>query len=335
MNIDNVKQVVKDKYNLDVLDMTKIKNVYKISGEEEDYCLKVINYNLSRFLFVIGAIKHLQNKKFKSTPTIIKNKDGGEYVQIGSYFAYLTPWINARECNYSNPLDVMAAASKLADLHKKSLGFIVDKKMEVRTGWFNWSRDFLKKKGDLLKFQDTILSKAQRTEFDNLYLESMEEELGRIDKTLGNLSNTKYLSKMVSEYKLKGFCHHDYAHHNVLIEESGDINIIDFDYCLLDTHLHDLSSLIIRVMKNGKWDVDNVKLILDSYNGVYALDNDDIPIMAALIEFPQAYWQLGIQYYEEKQPWGEEFFINKLIKIYEDKDYRQDFVDEFKSISYK
>ena len=53
--------------------------------------------------------------------------------------------------------------------------------------------------------------------------------------------------------------------------------------------------------------------------------------MAGFMEFPQAYWQLGIQYYWEEQPWGEEFFLKKLEKIHEDREYRQDFINDFRS----
>ena len=42
---------------------------------------------------------------------------------------------------------------------------------------------------------------------------------------------------------LKRFCHHDFAHHNLLIDKQGEINVIDFDYCILDSHIHDLASL--------------------------------------------------------------------------------------------
>ena len=140
---------------------------------------------------------------------------------------------------------------------------------------------------------------------------------------------------MQSEIEKHGFCHHDYAHHNVLIGEKDDVNIIDFDFCILDSHLHDLSSLIIRVMKNGKWDIRNAMHILNVYNLTNNVDKLDIPIMAAFMEYPQEYWQIGIQYYWEKQPWGEEFFLKKLEKIYEDEYDRQDFLEEFSILKYK
>lgn len=54
---------------------------------------------------------------------------------------------------------------------------------------------------------------------------------------------------MDKEVMKMGFCHHDYAHHNILVDDKNELNIIDFDYCILDSHLHDLASLLIRAMK--------------------------------------------------------------------------------------
>ena len=51
--------------------------------------------------------------------------------------------------------------------------------------------------------------------------------------------------------------------------------------------------------------------------------------MREFIRFPQAFWQLGIQVYWEQQPWGEEFFLNKLEKYLEDSDEREDFIDSY------
>lgn len=331
---EQIRKTIREEYSLEVEAIEKIKNVYKITTEKDKYCLKVIKYELNHFLFIISAIKHLQNNHFEKTPDIIMNNCSRDYISLGNKYAYLTPWVRARECNYNNPFDVMLAACKLAELHKKSFRFDVTEEMKPRIGWHKWIDNFKNKKNELLIFKNIIENKENKTEFDNLYLRSINEELMRVDKSIHHLIKSDYFNKMKCEIKNKGFCHHDYANHNVLIEEDGNVNIIDFDYCILDTHLHDLCSLIIRVMKNGKWDIKNSIKIIDYYSSIYPIEEADIPIMAAFIEFPQAFWQLGIQYYIEKQPWGEEFFINKLNKIYEDKDLRQEFVDEFKNKKY-
>lgn len=335
MDSSYIKYIIESKYDLKVNALEKIKNVYRVNADDKDYCLKVIKYNFNHFLFIIEAIKHLQNNGFQKIPKMIKTIEGMDFIELEGNYAYLTIWVNARECNYDNPMDMLTASKKLAELHNKSIGFQVDRRMEPRVGWFKWLENFITRSNEILDFKRRITAKSYMSEFDYMYLDSMEEEFGRIERSIADLSESGYLGKMQREIEKRGFCHHDYAHHNVLIEPNMEVNIIDFDYCMLDSHLHDLSSLMVRVMKNGKWDISTALSILEAYSSIYPIEQDDVSIMSAFIEFPQDYWQVGIQYYWEGQPWGEEFFITKLRKILEDRDERQEFVEDFSILKYK
>ena len=330
-----VKKIVAERYGIMATTIEKIKNVYLIWDERRKSCLKVIKYEKPHFAFILAAIEHLQNNDFRAVPPIIETLDGQKYIELDSKYAYLTPWVEARESNYDNPLDIERAAKVLAELHIKSKGFEIKSYMKPRIGWFKWFDNYRTRKNEILDFKKRIEAKEEKTEFDRIYMEHMEDELLRCDQALQHLGETDYYLKMTKEIRGRGFCHHDFAHHNVLIGEDNKVIIIDFDYAILDTHLHDLASLLIRRMKNGKWDIENARYILDAYDSVYKVEAEDIPIMAAFMEFPQDYWQVGIQYYWEKQPWGEEFFLKKLTRIIEDKEEKQEFVNEFMFFNYK
>lgn len=334
MDICEIQKVVQDAYEININFIEKIKNVYKIYTEGKQYCLKVIKYDFGHFLFIISAIKHLQKNNFKYIPEIIQTKQGSDYTEIYGRYAYLTEWIEARQCNYNNPVDTLIAASKLAELHKKSEKFVVEKNMNPRIGWLKWIKTFKTRSDEILDFKHRIYKKGKKTEFDSLYIKIMDNELQRSQRSIKNLSESKYIEIMKHEIMKKGFCHHDYANHNILINAKGNVNIIDFDYCILDTHLHDLASLLIRCMKHGKWNINAALFILEAYNVVNAVKQDDIPIMAAFMEFPQAYWQVGIQYYWENQPWGEQVFLKKLKRICDDNDQKEKFIKEFRYLKY-
>lgn len=334
MNVDKVKKLVEQSYSLNVELIEKIKSIYKIQTKNRDYCLKFVKYDFGHFLFIISAIKHLQKNNFRYTPEIIKTENGIDYVKFENNYAYLTPWVDSRRLNYNNNKDILLASCKLAELHKKSNGFEVITGMNPRIGWFKWIEVFRTRKKEISSFKDIIDKKENNTEFDSIYLSIMKEELERAERSIKNLINTRYIEVMNEEISNKGFCHHDFADHNILISKDSIINIIDFDYCMLDSHLHDLSSILLRCMKYGKWNISNALDIIDSYNSINQVKKDDIPIMASFMEFPQDYWQIGIQYYWEKQPWKEEFFLNKLKRIIEDRDEKQEFIDEFRFIKY-
>lgn len=335
MNTSDVINLVNDNYHINAAFITKIKNVYKLQSDKDEYCLKVIHYEYEHFIFIVEAIKHLNKNGFNNVPEIINTIKGKEYIKFGDYYVYLTKWIDARQCNYDNPFDVILASAALARLHKKSENFEVRKDMAPRIYWFRWIEIFNTRKYEILDFKSRINRKEIKTEFDYKYLSMLDRQLNIAEEAVSNLTHTQYYNKMLLEINKKGFCHHDYAHHNVLIGKDNELFIIDFDYCILDTHLHDLASLLIRKMKNGKWDLNSALFIMDVYNSIYPVEISDISVMSAFIQFPQDFWQLGIQYYWEKQPWGEEFFMNKLNKIYFDIDEKQEFIEKFRNLRYR
>lgn len=328
MENEHIKDLVEANYDIKVTHVEKVKNTYKITANNEEYCLKVIKYQYPHFYFIVSAMEHLQNRGFQYIPEIIKNRDKSSYISFNNLYAYLTPWIKCRESNYDNPIDLKNASIKLAELHNCSEGFSLNKEMNPRIGWFSWYKVFETRGQEILDFKKRIYQKAYKSEFDKFYLSVMNEELERVERTLANLKLSNYFQVMDKEVFKRGFCHHDYAHHNVLVDNNGNLNIIDFDYCMLDTHLHDLCSLSVRTMKEGKWDIKKFNYILDSYMQAKTMKQEEIPVMASFIQFPQAYWQIGLQYYWEQQPWGEEFFMRKISKYNEDKNMREEFVSE-------
>lgn len=335
INLCEIKESLRNNYGIDAKEIKKIKNVYKITTDSSNYCLKVIPYDFGHFLFIVSAIEHLIKNGLESIPDIIATKDKKNYIKLGENYSYVTKWIDSKLCDYENTIELVKAVEALAKLHIKSRGFEITKEMKPRIGWLKWIKQFQTRTDEILDFKKRIEAKTNRTEFDSMYISIMEEEIIRAQKSIDDLASCDYFYKMEKEIDYKGFCHHDYAHHNLLVDSRKQINIIDFDYCILDTHLHDLSSVMIRKMKNGKWDMATAIFILDVYDSIYNIENTDVPLMAAFMEFPQAYWQIGIQYYWEKQPWTEEFFISKLRKINEDRENRQEFLEELMTFKYK
>jgi CotS family spore coat protein len=324
-----IKSYIEENHGLNVSNIEKVKNSYKIDTKDERYCLKLIKYQFSHFYFILSVMKHLQRNGFTNVPKFIMNKENKEYGSIDGKYVYLTKWIPSRVSNYNNPLELEMVSSKLAKLHQCSKGFTLEKEMKPRIGWFSWPNVFETRKNEILDFKNRINQKAHKSNFDLLYLANIEKEVKRAEKSILGLQKNNYVKIMEKEVFKRGFCHHDYAHHNILIDNNKDINIIDFDYCILDSHLHDLCSLLIRAMKDGKWDNEKSNLILNAYRKNIDVRQDEIPVMREFMRFPQAFWQIGLQVYWEQQPWGEEFFINKLEKYLDDCEIREKFIDSY------
>lgn len=329
MDNKQIGEVIEDSYNLNTKSVEKFRGSYRVETQDGIYALKIVNYEFPHFKFILAAINHLQRKGFNTIPKILVTKSNTQYINLNNKYAYLTKWIPSRISNYDNPVELSSISKKLGELHSYSTGFNLSRDMKPRIGWHSWIRVFKTRCDEILDFKNRINQKAYKSEFDYIYLERINEELNRGNKAILGLQNSKYLSLMDKEIMNRGFCHHDYAHHNILVDEKGELNIIDFDYCILDTHLHDLSSLLIRAMKNGKWSSEKADLIINNYCISNDISNDELEVMKYFIMFPQNFWQIGLQYYWEQQPWGEDFFINKINKYIDDVDDKEEFLDVY------
>lgn len=332
MDFENIRKLIEDNYDIKVNNISKRKNVYKIESTKEQYCLKVINYDFAHFYFIICAINHLHKKGFCSTPSIILTANNKKYIKINEKYAYVTLWIKTREADYKNNADVVVIAKKIAQLHKCSKGFVVNEDMSPRVYWGSWIRTFETRIEEILDFKKNINRKTYKSEFDNIFLEAIESEVERGKRAVECLKNSSYKEYMQNECSSLGFCHHDLAHHNILIDDENNANIIDFDYCILDSHLHDLASFCMRIMRNGGWNIETFDEIKFAYSSE-GLSKDEELIIAGFLEFPQDFWQVGLQYYWERLSWNEERFLGRLNSYINDRKCRTKFIEELKERS--
>lgn len=329
--MEELIRLIENKYSIKVSNIEKYKNVYKITSGEREYCLKVSKYDKEQFEFIIACIMHLISNGFKKVLPIIKTKDGDDYIELNEGFAFLTDWANSRHIDFKNLVELKRAVETLGELHIKSRNFQY-KKVKGRNLYGRWIEKFEKRLNQLLLFKSIIVSKVERTQFDDIYLKHIDVHYKQALDAIKNLKESKYFEIMESHKALKEFCHHDSANHNFLIDNFLNIYIIDFDYCIMDSHLHDLASIIIRSLRYGNWSMETLEYIISIYSNFTPINKDELYLIYCFMEFPQDFWQVGLQYYVEKQPWNEEFFLKKLLKVTDDHKERFRFLNNFKSI---
>ena len=330
MDLEELKDYLSIKYEIQVHDITPIKNVVKIYTDTGIKCLKRVKFDKKTFLFILSAMTHLIQKGFNEVLSPELTKDGEMYIKLDNGFGFLTEWVLSRECNYLNPVDLKLAASTLGRLHRCSSDFNPIENIDDRIIWGKWIERFTYRTLQIKKFKSIIEAKNNRTYFDRVYIENCDYFIDEALKSIEHLKEADYLKISLERSKSKCFCHHDYANHNVLISEDLKVNIIDFDYLICDMPIHDVCSLIIRNMRHGNYDMDKAQYIVDCYLKTGDIYKDELYLMNSFMEFPQDFWQVGLQYYIERLSWDEERFNKRLTKAVNDKKDRSEFLNEFK-----
>lgn len=306
-------KLIEKNFSIKIKDLRQIKtNAFFVKTKSEyDYFLKWSRVDKAHVDFIIEIYTHLKSTNFKShLIDFEKTRDGGFYFldQEGKIYL-LCKWVEGRSADYKSTKDIERAIVLLDQLHQCTIDFKVKDYDKVLLPY----EDIFKNKYSQIKLIKNIIhqkNKAAKAEpFDRYYLNAITKFEDRFVECIA------MMKKIGKEFRKTNPCvliHHDPAHHNFLIT-NDNIYLIDFDYAVTDYDVHDFSNLAVRILKTNEWDVNKFRLYLK------LLISKNIPrrfwfeVFWLLMRFPQELWQVGIQYYFEKQPWRKEYFIKRLM----------------------
>lgn len=322
-------KTIEERYGFKIYSMEQIKNINKASTDQGIKCIKRAHMSSSYFLFMYSAVNYLYNKGFEGVIPYNTCLDGSICVEDDKYIYYVVDWIESKECKFKNPEDLKAIIKTAAAFHDATIGYEAPEGAKPRVFYNKWTSKFNKKCIELLEFSKAIEEQEYLTEFDSIYAKHVNSYWNQGRESIDLLNRSAY-SKLALISQAQGeFCHHDMANHNFLKTEDNRIFMIDFDYCIMDTRLHDVASLVIRNMRHGVWDLYKACYILDEYSRYHPITDEELGVIKAFMVYPQDFWQVGLQYYVEHQPWSMDYFLQRLNRVIEDKEKRDGFLKAF------
>ncbi len=326
-------------YNLDVRlfeamglkikQIIPVRSVYRIVTDKGFFCLKKLRFPIEDMNFIFEAVEHLRGKGFRNAFRIVKQENGDNFISFKGEKYFITEWIDGRECDFLNPVDLDAAIEVLACLHKASEGYAPDVCPIDRCYYGKWPEKFRRRIDEMKVIKEQVLSKQEKSDIDKIYLDYVDMCINDGEDALKLLSKTDY-EGISSEVSRKGsFIHHDFAHHNILHTFDGRTYVVDFDYCIKDIRMHDVGSLIIRNLKKSNWDIDKALDIIESYDRRNPVSSEELKVLAPFFLFPQDFWMISRQYYIERKAWDEEDYVDKMNTKSEYTLMRRKFIEEY------
>jgi CotS family spore coat protein len=221
-------------------------------------------------------------------------------------------------------------SENLARLHQYSVGFDFLPQNKERYNYSNWFIDFNKKATKLLQLCNQIYNTL---DYDPLYYSIYSiyhDHKHIINKCLNLLSTANCKQLMMQAIVDNTFCHLDYVNKNLYLADQK-VYMIDFDRTKLDITIHDLSSLLRRVLrrKSIQWDFEIAQLMIDSYRSIQPLSKNELKAILAYVIFPQKFFtelkryvkdQSNTLYYTER--------FHKIAQQYKNKDL---FISQFEN----
>lgn len=311
-------------YDLDISQAEPVRKVVRLHTPRGALALKKFKLSTEELEFSLAAMHHVKQKGFP-VPGVIPTRDGRLFVEQDGIKYFIMEWLNGRESSYSHVLDLALAARGLARFHQASQGF-TPPPCDGKEQWGTWTGHFLERIEEMRAW--TVLAEQRGRPIDNMFAEGAAYCIQEASKAVELLLSSRYEEISKLEQEQKGFCHHDYAHHNVLITSEKDIALIDFDYSICDIRAHDLASLILRNMKSVKWDSRTACFIVKSYFEEVTPHEGEERLLHAMLRFPQDFYEAARYWYvDQSRP--EEVLHNRLRKWLEHVERRKRFFAEF------
>lgn len=328
---ENVKKYVLPLYGMEDADIYQIKlkdtekqrAVYKVDYLDKSYCLKKIYFSEEDLLFVYSAIEWLYRRGI-NVPRLLPSKDNGRFVKANNMLFILTDWVEGTKCNYDNIQYVLDSSTNLARIHNAGEDFEPIDGSNMRQGFednyllsYKHFNQLLQCSNMAFKYKDNFSKMFLRNFDNNLYLSKI----------------STFVASGIDNDKLsKSLCHLDYVNKNLIFDAQNNVWVIDFDKCKLDYCIHDVSYFLRRLLKrdNTKWDLEVAVNCLNSYEKIHPLCLDEYKALFSYLSFPQKYWKLSRDYYNNINKCNKNSFAKLLERTCEKTEYQIQFTESFK-----
>ncbi|WP_185750635.1 CotS family spore coat protein [Clostridium sp. KNHs214] len=327
---DNLKKYVLCHYNLQnaQIEQIKIKNtekqraVYKITYKDKSYCLKKVYFDIEDLLFVYSSVEWLYRCGLK-IPRFLATDSGSRFVQYENMLFILTPWVDGIKCDYDNDEHMVKSIRNLSKMHYVSRNFSPITGSSSRENYSDISASTNRRYQRLLK--NFNLAVKHNDNFSNIFNEHFD-----VNETLGKVSlNSSYIIN--TNNLCKSLCHLDYVNKNLLFDDNTDIWVIDFDKCEMDYCVHDISYFFRRFLRrdNTKWNLDITLKYLKEYEKTLSLNLDEYLYILCYLAFPQKYWRISRDYFNNINKCNKNSFVKILLKSVKNEQVQLNFALNF------
>ncbi|HEY5525365.1 MAG TPA: CotS family spore coat protein [Clostridium sp.] len=309
-----------------VVDIIPLRKVFVLKTDKGSKILKKVDYDGKRLDFINLCVENI-SKNFSNIISFNTFSDGKKYkLWKGNYYV-LMDLIEGREATFTNPIEFKMCGELLAKVHLASKEFASEKNIKSKLD----KSLIIKYKEDLKNIEEAqslVKSFKFTNEFDSLFLDSSQGYIKEIEEAIKLLALSKY-----SYYRDSGkntvVCHNDLAEHNFLFS-NNEMYLIDFDYCSVDLRIMDLADLLLNGIKNVAFDFSKALEVIDGYNKIYPLEDEEYNLLYILLLFPREIGGIINSYYHKQKDWEEEVFINRLKMKLMNEDFRRHFLEKYR-----
>ena len=288
-------------YSIPVCRIVSLKEekVFTVITKTERFVLKLLPYPAMETAFITDTMVYLSNSGFHDFNEIIFTAEGKPTGKFQDRFTLLTKELKGRVPSYKKREDVTAVSMYLASLHHAASHFFPIHSYPDRIKWGKMIETMNTGKNDLIQLKNEISSVAgKKSDFDTAFLTHCDTAIQEIETAIFGLK--PFYSDLSNDARKRGgFCHHDPAHHNFLIDDHGIVTGFDFDYAIADIPAHDVAALLLKILKTNHWHPAAAKCCLSAYSSQAYLSENNLKYIYYLLVYPYDFYHAAYARYRE------------------------------------
>ena len=268
-----------------------------------------------------GAVK---DKGFENVDNIVKTKEGGLVAKDEFETMYiLKDWCVGKDCNARSEVDVVRGVEILATLHNitENVEILGDSNFYCESPLEEYERHNV----ELKRVKNYIRSKKKKVEFEYDILRHFDEYYSYAVEATISLKKTDIEAMIEKANSDVSICHGNYNYHNIIFL-GNNCAVTDFDRSGKGLLVKDLYFYLRKVMEKHNWDLKIGYNILDKYNKIRPMSQEENRILKIMLMYPEKFWKVVNQYYNSNKSWIPDKNVEKLRAVYEGQLKKEEFI---------
>ncbi|MEX2103901.1 MAG: CotS family spore coat protein, partial [Bacilli bacterium] len=257
------------------------KAVWSIQTNIGEVIMKKVPFNENHIVFMIHAIDYLKVNGVH-TPGVIRAHSGDGFVEQDGEFFVLFEAVHGQSPDYDHEDELLSIVRGLASFHRASRGIVSPTGTFPSNLLLEWKEDYERRYERLLKWKEERSQAEEKSEYDQLFLLYVDEQLEQCRMAMGMLDQSCFDQWVEETMVVKTLCHQDYAAGNLAIGEDGHMYVFDMDSLTVDVPIRDIRKILNKVMKQRpEWDLQLMMAMMKAYQGVNPLSKEQYMVLAA------------------------------------------------------
>lgn len=244
---------------------------------------------------------------------------------------YLKSWFDAGECDVKSFHEVLSACGAIAKVHKylKNITIVPENVTFRMPVAISLEERYARKLREMKMVSNYLRKKKGKTDFERTAYESMENFMNEAENTMEYMARTNY-SEIFKEASQTGVLAHGSCNHHNILNGRGYVAVVNFERAGINLPITDLYDFMRKILEKYSWDIKLAYRMLDEYNKVNTITEDEMETLALLFSFPEKYFKIMDHYFNSSKAWIPDKDIDKLNVVLKQNEARLRFVESLK-----